>query len=156
MKATKTGKISGLVAEQVTKEPSNIVCRKTSPDVGGDKVVALTFDDGPWEDSTEAILDILKENGAKATFFAVGNRIAGTGVDHVKRAAAEGHQICTHSFDHAEGSGQGVNLGFMTPEEQVAEIQKGYDAIEAATGTEASRVIRTPGGNFGPDVIRNL
>ena len=44
----------------------------------------------------------------------------------------------------------------MTPEEQVAEIQKGYDAIEAATGTEASRAIRTPGGNFGPDVIRNL
>lgn len=156
VKATKTGKISGLVAEQVTKEPSNIVCRKTSPDVGGDKVVALTFDDGPWENSTEAILDILKENGAKATFFAVGDRITGTGVDHVKRAAAEGHQICTHSFDHADGSGQGVNLGFMTPEEQVAEIQKGYDAIEAATGTEASRVIRTPGGNFGPDVIRNL
>lgn len=156
VKATKTGKISGLVAEQVTKEPSNIVCRKVEPEVGNDKVIALTFDDGPWQESTNAVLDVLKENGAKATFFTVGNRISGEGVDHVKRAAAEGHQICTHSFDHADGSGQGVNLGYMTPEEQVAEIQKGYEAIEAATGTKASRVIRTPGGNFGTEVIRNL
>lgn len=156
VKATKTGEISGLVAEQVTKEPSNIVCRKVTPDVGSDRVIALTFDDGPWAESTEQILDILKENGAKATFFTVGNRIDGAGVDLVKRAASEGHQICTHSYDHADGSGQGVNLGYMTAEEQIAEIEKGYDAIEAATGVEASRVIRTPGGNFGTDVIRNL
>lgn len=156
VKATKTGKISGIVADQVTKEPSNIVCRKVEPDVGGDKVIALTFDDGPWEEYTEQILDILKENGAKATFFTVGNRIAGAGVDHVKRAVAEGHQVCTHSYDHADGSGQGVNLGFMTPEEQIAEIEKGYAAIEEATGTKASTVIRTPGGNFGTEVIRNL
>ena len=156
IKATKTGKISGLVAEQITKEPSNIVCRKVEPDVGGDKVIALTFDDGPWEEYTEQILDILKENGAKATFFTVGDRITGAGVDHVKRAVAEGHQVCTHSYDHADGSGQGVNLGFMTPEEQVAEIEKGYAAIEEATGAKASTVIRTPGGNFGTEVIRNL
>ena len=156
VKATKTGKLSGLVAEQITKEPSDIVCRKVEPDVGDDKVIALTFDDGPWEEYTEQILDILKENGAKATFFTVGDRIAGAGVDHVKRAVAEGHQVCTHSFDHADGSGQGVNLGFMTPEEQVAEIEKGYAAIEEATGAKASTVIRTPGGNFGTEVIRNL
>lgn len=156
VKATKTGKISGLVAEQVTQEPSNIVCRKTSPDVGSDRVVALTFDDGPWETYTGEILDILKENGAKATFFTVGTCISGNGVELVKRAASEGHQICTHTFDHAEGSGQGVNLGYMTAEEQIAEIEKGYAAIEAATGTEASKVIRTPGGNFGTEVIRNL
>lgn len=156
VKTTKTGQISGLTAEQITKEPSNIVCRKVNVDPGGDKVIALTFDDGPWEGSTTQILDILKENGAKATFFAVGNCISGNGVDHVKRAASEGHQICTHSYDHADGSGQGVNLGYMTPQEQVAEIQKGYEAIEAATGVEASRVIRTPGGNFSTEVIGNL
>ena len=119
-------------------------------------MVALTFDDGPWPESTAAVLDVLADQGAKATFFTVGNRIDGEGVDLVKRAAAEGHQICSHSFDHAAGDGQSVNLGYMTPEDQVAEVQKGYEAIEAATGAEASHVFRTPGGNYGEGVMRNV
>ena len=60
------------------------------------------------------------------------------------------------SFDHAAGDGQSVNLGYMTPEDQVAEVQKGYEAIEAATGAEASHVFRTPGGNYGEGVMRNV
>ena len=157
VKATKTGKISGITAEQVAQEPSNIVRRNVTPEVGDDKVIALTFDDGPWSDQTGEVLDVLAQNGAKATFFTVGNRIErDAGDSFVKRAAAEGHQICTHTYDHAAGSGQGVNLGYMTPEEQVAEIEKGYAAIEAVTGTEASRVVRTPGGNFGPEVVQNI
>lgn len=155
-KRTKTGKTSGLVIEEVLQEPANITRHNFTPEVGGDKVIALTFDDGPWQDYTAQILDILRDNGAKATFFTVGGRISGDGVELVKRAVAEGHQVCTHSFDHASGSGEGVNLGYMTPEEQVAEIEQGYAAIEAATGTPASRVIRTPGGNFGPEVMRPL
>lgn len=156
MKRTKTGSISGAVVEEVTQEPVNALRRNVSPDVGDDKVVALTFDDGPWPESTAAVLDVLAENGAKATFFTVGNRIDGEGVDLVKRAAAEGHQICTHSYDHAAGDGKSVNLGYMKPEDQVAEVQKGYEAIEAATGTEASHVFRAPGGNYGEDVMRNV
>lgn len=156
MKRTKTGSISGAVVEEVTQEPVNALRRNVSPDVGDDKVVALTFDDGPWPESTAAVLDVLAENGAKATFFTVGNRIDGEGADLVKRAAAEGHQICTHSYDHAAGDGKSVNLGYMKPEDQVAEVQKGYEAIEAATGTEASHVFRAPGGNYGEDVMRNV
>lgn len=156
MKRTKTGSISGAVVEEVTQEPVNALRRNVSPDVGEDKVVALTFDDGPWPESTAAVLDVLAENGAKATFFTVGNRIDGEGVDLVKRAAAEGHQICTHSYDHAAGDGKSVNLGYMKPEDQVAEVQKGYEAIEAATDTEASHVFRAPGGNYGEDVMRNV
>lgn len=156
VKRTKTGSMSGIATEEVTQEPVNVVRRNVSPDVGDDKVVALTFDDGPWPETTAAVLDVLAENGAKATFFTVGNRIDGEGVDLVKRAAAEGHQICTHSYDHAAGDGQSVNLGYMKPEDQVAEVQKGYEAIEAATGTEASHVFRTPGGNYGEDVMRNI
>lgn len=155
-KRTKTGSISGFVVEEVAQDPVNARRRNVSPQVGDDKVVALTFDDGPWPESTAAVLDVLAENGAKATFFTVGNRIDGEGIDLVKRAAAEGHQICTHSFDHAAGDGQSVNLGYMTPEDQVAEVQKGYEAIEAAIGAEASHVFRTPGGNYGEDVMRNV
>ena len=156
VKRTKTGSISGLVTEETLQEPVNPVRRNVSPDVGDDKVIALTFDDGPWHDSTAAVLDVLAEHGAKATFFTVGNRIEGEGVDLVKRAAAEGHQICTHSFDHAAGDGQSVNLGYMKPEDQIAEVQKGYEAIEAATGEESSHVFRTPGGNYGEEVMRNI
>lgn len=156
MKRTKTGSVSGIVIEEALQEPVNAMRRNVSPQVGNDKVVALTFDDGPWHESTAAVLDVLAENGAKATFFTVGNRIDGEGVDLVKRAAAEGHQVCTHSFDHASGDGQSVNLGYMKPEDQVAEVQKGYEAIEAATGAEASRVFRAPGGNYGEDVMRNV
>lgn len=156
LKRTKTGSVSGLTTEEVVQETSNVVRRNVSPQVGEDKVVALTFDDGPWPESTAAVLDVLADQGAKATFFTVGNRIDGEGVDLVKRAAAEGHQICSHSFDHAAGDGQSVNLGYMTPEDQVAEVQKGYEAIEAATGAEASHVFRTPGGNYGEGVMRNV
>lgn len=157
VKATKTGHISQITAQQITREPSHIKRRNVSPDTGSDKVIALTFDDGPWSDQTDKVLDVLAEHGAKATFFTVGDRIEqNDGASRIQRAASEGHQICTHSYDHASGSGQSVNLGFMKPEEQRAEIEKGYAAIEAVTGGEASRVIRTPGGNFGEDVVKNI
>ena len=157
VKATKTGHLSGITAEQVTQEPSDLARRNVTPNVGDDKVIALTFDDGPWGNQTGEVLDVLASNGAKATFFTVGDRIErDDGASFVKRAASEGHQVCTHSYDHASGSGQSVNLGYMTPQEQVAEIEKGYAAIEAATGTEASRIFRAPGGNLGEDVVKNI
>ena len=64
--------------------------------------------------------------------------------------------MCTHSWDHAAGSGQGVNLSFMSVDEQRAEIEQGLKAISDATGAEASRVIRAPGGNFPLEVWRNV
>lgn len=156
LKTVEIGSISEQRIEQIEQEPTNLVRRNVIPDVGGDKVIALTFDDGPWPTYTSQILDVLDEYGVKATFFTVGNRISGDGVNLVKRACSAGHQICTHSFDHAAGSGQSVNLGYMTPEEQVAEIEKGYAAIEAVTGSPASHVVRVPGGNYGPDVVKNI
>ncbi|MBQ9691159.1 MAG: polysaccharide deacetylase family protein, partial [Eggerthellaceae bacterium] len=125
-------------------------------DVHGEKVLALTFDDGPWPETTDQILDILKEYNIKATFFVIGNQIHDAGAESVKRAYAEGHQICTHSYSHASGSGQGVNLGYMSSEERIAEIQKGLDAIADVTGKPASSVIRAPGGNFSLDVWKDV
>lgn len=155
--SVKTGQTSGKeVVVEVKQEPEDRVYRRSYPDTGDDKAIALTFDDGPWENSTAAILDILRDHGAVATFFTVGQRISGEGVDLVKREYAEGHQICTHTWDHASGSGQGVNLGFMTADEQRTEIEKGRQAIADATGAEANRIMRAPGGNFSLDVWRNV
>lgn len=156
VKSVKTGSVSGRTVEFLVEEPTNVLCRHFNIDTGGEKVVALTFDDGPLTTYTTQILDILAANNAKGTFFTVGDRITGDNIGVVKRAASEGHQVSTHSFDHADGAGQGVNLGYMSDEEIVAEIEKGYEAISAATGAEANRTIRTPGGNFGENVIVNL
>ncbi len=67
--------------------------------VAGDKVVALTFDDGPWPGQTERILDILKAEGVTATFFALGSK-AQAYPDLTARIAAEGHQVESHGFSH--------------------------------------------------------
>lgn len=64
------------------------------------KYVALTFDDGPRRDTTERLLDGLKERGASATFFLIGQQIAGN-EDLVRRMRDEGHQVGNHSWSHA-------------------------------------------------------
>ena len=61
--------------------------------------VFLTFDDGPAGGATERILDILAARGARATFFVLGERIAGQGV-LLERMAAEGHEIGDHGYGH--------------------------------------------------------
>lgn len=143
----RTGLTSGIVFEEKTEYQGAEVISNFNVDTHGDKVIALTFDDGPWADYTPQILDILRDNEAKATFFTVGTRVAAS-PDIVKRAYDEGHQICTHTWDHASGSGKGISLDYMTPEEQLAEVLDGYNIIAEATGHEASHVIRVPGGNF--------
>ena len=64
-----------------------------------DKVAFLTFDDGPSE-LTEKVLDILKENDVKATFFLIGNQINKDTKKIVKRMNEEGHQIGVHTYCH--------------------------------------------------------
>ncbi len=150
-----TGTRSGIVQETVLQEPVDAGYLQYNADTGDEKVVALTFDDGPWDTTTQQILDILKENGAVATFFTIGNQIAGH-EDLVKEAVENGNQVCTHTWDHADGSGQGVNLTYMTPQEQIDEVEKGRQAIADATGQEASKVIRAPGGNFYGDTVQIL
>lgn len=153
----KTGVVSGVAVDEVLVEPVGELVKKYNADTGGDKVVALTFDDGPWPESTDTILDILGENDAKATFFTIGQQISGGNAATVKRAYDEGHQISSHSFDHASaGDGRGVDMGRQTADEQVDEVLKGYEAIEAATGAEASHAFRTPGGNFSAETAQIL
>ena len=65
------------------------------------RFVALTFDDGPRRDTTARLLDGLRERGASATFFLVGQRIAGS-EDLLRRMRDEGHQVGNHSWSHAD------------------------------------------------------
>ncbi|MBC5648687.1 polysaccharide deacetylase family protein [Christensenella tenuis] len=92
-----------------------------------DKVIAITFDDGPHETLTPKLLDILKENGVVATFFMLGQN-AEKYPDIVKRAYDEGHEIGTHSWDHRD-SWPNLSMG-----ERLDQYTKANDAIQAATG----------------------
>lgn len=65
----------------------------------GEKVIYLTFDDGPSSVVTNDILNILKQNGVKATFFVIGNKIKGR-EEILKRIYDEGHGVGLHTFSH--------------------------------------------------------
>ena len=150
----RTGAVSGISQTQEVQAPvdSGYSVYSAHPD---EKVVALTFDDGPWAGTTDEILDILEENGAKATFFVIGNQVADH-ADSVRRARDLGCLVCTHTWDHAAGSGQGVNLTYMDADEQVEEVTRGMQAISDALGEEAPRYMRAPGGNLYGSVINTL
>ena len=152
---TRTGKESGITATVTTKEPVDNIVQYYNVNSNGDKVIALTFDDGPWDQQTDEILDILEQNDAKATFFTVGQCISGHEKE-LQRAADMGCEIGTHTWDHAEGSGQGVSLIKMSTDERKQEVQKGLEAIKNATGQEASTIFRCPGGNFDTSVATDL
>ncbi len=64
-----------------------------------DKVVYLTFDDGPVRGRTEKVLDVLKSRGAKATFFLIGSKVNGN-EDIVLNILANEHHIGIHSYTH--------------------------------------------------------
>ena len=99
----------------------------------GKNSMALTFDDGPNE-QTEELLDILKEKNVKATFFVVGSLIEGR--EHIlKRIADEGHNIGMHEWNHKVMS-EKVDLKkrLVGPLDSFGDIKKTMDKIEEVTG----------------------
>ncbi len=109
--------------------------------------VALTFDDGPDATTTPQLLDILKEKGVKATFFVLGQRVEANPAI-VARAAAEGHEIGNHSYDHKFFTRIGLD-GVKS------QIERTNAAIEAATGKKPT-LVRPPYGNTDPEISRLL
>jgi peptidoglycan/xylan/chitin deacetylase (PgdA/CDA1 family) len=80
----------------------------------------LTFDDGPSESTTQ-VLDLLGEHGLKAIFFVIGFR-ANQRPDLVERAAAEGHIVGNHTWDH-------VDLTGFSDDDVIAKLRQTNDAI---------------------------
>lgn len=88
--------------------------------------VALTFDDGPDPRYTPQILDVLKANHVRATFFTIGEQVERY-PEIVRRIFAEGHEIGSHTFTHP-------NLAAVTRERQTLELNATQRALEAALG----------------------
>ena len=86
------------------------------------KYIALTFDDGPKEGTTDRLLDGLKERGASATFFLVGEQAA-INQELVKRMRDEGHQVGNHTWSH-------VRLEGKDTENLLQEIERNEKLLE--------------------------
>ncbi len=102
-----------------------------------DKVVALTFDDGPSK-YTNKILDVLKKYDACGTFFVVGNRV-NFYKEQLKRTLNEGSEIGNHSYDHKL-------LTRLSKEEFQSEVNKTQEQIVKATGFTPTLFRPTYGG----------
>lgn len=92
-----------------------------------EKIIALTFDDGPLPQRTEKVLNVLKIFNAKATFFCIGNRIKGN-ENLLRRIHEEGHLIGNHSFSHS-------NLFDLSNTKQMTkDLQAGNEEIKKVIG----------------------
>jgi peptidoglycan/xylan/chitin deacetylase (PgdA/CDA1 family) len=111
------------------------------------KEVVLTFDDGPWPGTTDQILDALKKECVKATFFMLG-RSAASWPAIARRIAADGHSIGHHSYSHPL-------LKFMNQASAEKDIERGIAAIEAATGHpgNVAAFFRFPGFASSPALL---
>ena len=108
---------------------------------GHDRRIALTFDDGPAA-STEAVLDVLSAEDARATFFIVGGFVAGR-ESTLQRASAEGHELGVHGWNHFNA------MHMREPEKLLHELNACADELERALG-ERPQLVRPPyGGDAG-------
>ncbi|MDE7075833.1 MAG: polysaccharide deacetylase [Clostridia bacterium] len=111
------------------------------------KCVYLTFDDGPSDKVTPKILDVLKEENVKATFFIVG-KLAERRKYLIEREFNEGHTVAVHSYSHV------YRDIYSSAEKLLEDIDRCNELIREVTG-EYAAVYRFPGGSFGlnPDFI---
>lgn len=114
-----------------------------------DKEVVLTFDDGPWQGNTPAILKALADQCTKALFFNIGKH-AGYYPEIVKQVAAAGHTVGTHTWSHKD-------LSKLTTDEGKLEIEKGIAAVSIALGNKpVAPFFRFPALRHPPELVKYM
>ncbi|MGM0897891.1 MAG: LysM peptidoglycan-binding domain-containing protein [Bacillota bacterium] len=112
------------------------------------KVVALTFDDGSDGTNINKILDILKTNNVKATFF-----VTGTGINHhpswIRNIANAGHQVGNHSYSHPDFTK--ISIAAMQ-----SELAKTETAYKNVTGKSTKPIFRAPFGAYNANVLKGV
>lgn len=108
------------------------------------KRIFLTFDDGPTTQVTPYILDLLKSENIKATFFVLGNRVDAN-PELVKREYEEGHFIANHGYTHK------YSAIYQSSDTVLDEYNRTNQSIRNAIGNQEynSLVFRFPGGSIG-------
>lgn len=118
------------------------LCRATTRD----KVVALTFDDGPHAEHTPRVLDVLKEHNTPATFFVVGSNVERS-PELVRRMVHEGHNVANHTYSHRG------TLPISSYRRVCAELNRCNEAI-ATTTRRRTMLFRPPFGVTNPIIGR--
>ena len=156
--------VGGNVDNNSTKKPSNSSTNKpnssgnknnnsnnsnnnttTKPNTSGKKRVAITYDDGPHNSRTNAIVDELAKYGFHATFFVVGNRVDGkayNGSSAVKYAASKGNEIAIHAYTH--------DRYYDTCDSEIyeEELSNTYSAIKKVVPNAKVNLMRPVGGRI--------
>ncbi|MGE5416256.1 MAG: polysaccharide deacetylase family sporulation protein PdaB [Acidobacteriota bacterium] len=110
-----------------------------------DKVVALTFDISWGNQTPMPVIEILKQNNVRSTFFLSGPWCKQY-PDIPKRIKQDGHEIASHGYRH-------INLSTLSRMEIKEEIMKAHDSIKEVTGIDPI-LIRTPNGDYSDEVIK--
>lgn len=108
------------------------------------KRVFLTFDDGPSKTVTPVVLDTLKKENIKATFFLLGSRVE-LNPELVKREYNEGHYLASHGYSHV------YSQIYASPQSVIDEYNRSVTAIRNAIGEQQynPHLFRFPGGYWG-------
>ena len=114
---------------------------------GSPACLYLTFDDGPTATVTAALLDLLKEQEIKASFFCIGKLIKEE-PELARRIVSDGHMLANHSYNHQAFSRLPVR-------EQLAEIDE-TDKLIAQTSGQQNRFFRVPQGIWSAKLILRL
>lgn len=110
------------------------------------KVVYLTFDDGPHQPETERVLDVLRERGARATFFLIGSKVSGNEAV-LRRMLEEGHALGLHTYSHAG------TFPLLSFDKMLADVNEGKRAVESVAGKKIS-LFRPPFGVTNPTIAK--
>ncbi|MGE5543111.1 MAG: polysaccharide deacetylase family protein, partial [Bacillota bacterium] len=111
------------------------------------KTIALTFDDGPDNQYTPQILDILAQKGVKATFFLIGKRVSEL-PEVTKRIVSEGHDVGNHTFSHPNVT----HFSLEVVEKEVRAADRELERFGVRTGG----MFRPPYGAVGPTSVEPL
>ena len=122
---------------RLSSEFSGISSVSISSGSRSQKLLALTFDDGPNPAHTPRLLDMLRRRNVKATFYVIGERAANH-PDIIRRIVAEGHEVGNHTWTHP-------NLKKLSDDAVRRELDKTRDAIVSACGVQP-RTMRPPYG----------
>ncbi len=121
---------------------SNFYLKTICSKVNNKKEIAITFDDGPVKEITPLVLEVLKKFQVKASFFCIGEKIAGN-EDVLKSIDSQGHIIGNHTFSHSNW------FDFYSSKKMIEELSKTEDVIYKIIG-EKTKFFRPPFGVTNP------
>jgi peptidoglycan/xylan/chitin deacetylase (PgdA/CDA1 family) len=114
--------------------------------------VVLTFDDGPWQATTPAVMAALAEHCTKATFFPIGKH-ATYYPEILRQLADAGHTIGNHTWGHKDLSKKPYDTDL---EAAKTEIEMGVSAVQIALGKPAAPFFRFPALRHPPELVKYL